>query len=344
MGAILAVSLPGRSASSGSRAGWWALGLGVLALLGAVVLILHPPNLLLSSPFSREARAPVVSALPAVFGHSGQVRVQLVLPSERFDFPLQVQGDPGSLAYAWVRAQDSAVVSPSQPLFGASVVAPGLSGFYRLSVESEDGQGIVDSVLVAVMVPYSAKLGQSLNGYRIGNYRSDITGDAPPPPRGFVEVTPEAAELFVSKHLRLSDFITHDEQQDRWPKYVALDPRVLDKVELVIAYVGAFRGGTNRNVTVDVHSGFRSPIYNRRVPRAARDSRHQFGDAADLAIDADGDGRVTLRDGMLVSLQVEQVERDFPQYIGGLGVYGNQTGAPYVHIDVRGKRARWKGY
>ncbi|MBW7935121.1 MAG: DUF882 domain-containing protein, partial [Gemmatimonadaceae bacterium] len=177
---------------------------------------------------------------------------------------------------------------------------------------------------------------------RIGNYRSEVEGAAPPPPRGFVEVTPEAANLPVSKHLRLSDFITHDEQQDRWPKYVALDPRVLDKVELVIAYVGAFRGGKNRNVNVDVHSGFRSPVYNRRVPRAARDSRHQYGDAADLAIDADGDGRVTYRDGMLVSLQVEQVERDFPQYVGGLGLYGNQNGVPYVHIDVRGKRARWK--
>jgi uncharacterized protein YcbK (DUF882 family) len=143
--------------------------------------------------------------------------------------------------------------------------------------------------------------------------------------------------------MKLSDFISHDAQQDRWPKYVALDARILDKVELVISYVGAFRGGRDQRVNVDVHSGFRSPVHNQRVPRAARDSRHQYGDAADLAIDADGDGRVTWRDGMLVSLQVEQVERDFPQYVGGLGLYGNSNGVPYVHIDVRGKRVRWKG-
>jgi uncharacterized protein YcbK (DUF882 family) len=337
------VTVPGQSASGGSGAGWWALLIGALALVGAVTLILHPPDLLLASPFAREARAPVVSASPAVFGRSGKVRVQMVLPNERFDFPLEVRGDPGGLAYSWVRAQDSAVVTPSEPLFGARVVAPGFSGFYRLEVESETGHHIVDSILVAVMVPYAAKIGQTINGYRIGNYRAGIDGEAPPPPRGFVEVTPESAELPLSKHLRLSDFITHDEQQDRWPKYVALDARVLDKVELVLAYVGAFRGGRNQTVNVDVHSGFRSPIYNRHVPRAARDSRHQYGDAADLAIDADGDGRVTWRDGMLVSLQVEQVERDFPQYVGGLGLYGNQNGVPYVHIDVRGKRARWKG-
>lgn len=333
----------GPSANGGFKAGWWALLLGALALAAAVLLILHPPHLLLASPFARETRAPAVSASPAVFGRSGQVRVQMVLPNEPFDFPLEVRGDPGSLAYAWVRAQDSAAVTPSQPLVGSSVVAPGFSGFYRLEIESEMGRRLIDSILIAVMVPYAAKIGQTINGYRIGNYRSGIEGEAPPPPRGFVEVTPESAELPVSKHLRFSDFITHDDQQDRWPKYVALDARVLDKVELVIAYVGAFRGGRNRTVEVDVHSGFRSPVHNQRVPRAARDSRHQYGDAADLAIDADGDGRVTWRDGMLVSLQVEQVERDFPQYVGGLGLYGNQNGVPYVHIDVRGKRVRWKG-
>ncbi len=337
------MAAPGQSADGGFRAGWWALLLGGLALLGALLLILHPPNLLLASPFARDTRAPAVSASPAVFGRSGEVRVQMVLPNERFEFPLEVRGDPGSLGYTWVRAQDSAVVTPSQPLVGASVVAPGFAGMYRLEVEAESGHRIVDSVLVAVMVPYAEKIGQTLNGYRIGNYRSGIDAEAPPPPRGFVEVTSETAELAVSKHMQLSDFITHDEQQDRWPKYVALDARILDKVELVISYVGAFRGGRDRRVNVDVHSGFRSPVYNRRVPRAARDSRHQYGDAADLAIDADGDGRVTWRDGMLVSLQVEQVERDFPQYTGGLGLYGNQNGVPYVHIDVRGKKARWKG-
>lgn len=340
------MEFPGQSAADGSGAGgagWWALLIGVLALLGAVLLILRPPHLLLASPFDREERAPSVSASPAVFGHSGEVRVQLVLPGESFQFPLEVRGDPGALSYAWVRALDSAVVTPSLPLAGAEVVAPGFPGFYRLDVEQESGHRIVDSVLVAVMVPYASKIGQSINGYRIGNYAPGADGEPAALPRGFVEVTPETVELAVSKHLRLADFVTHDEQGDQWPKYVALDARVLDKVELVLAYVGAFRGGRNNAVTVDVHSGFRTPVYNRRVPRSARDSRHQFGDAADLAIDADGDGRVTYRDGMLVALQVEQVERDYPQYVGGLGIYGNRNGVPYVHIDVRGRRARWKG-
>jgi len=317
---------------------------GALALAAAVLLILHPPSLLLASPFGRDARAPSVSASPAVFGLSRELRIQLVLPNETFQFPLDVKGEQDGLSYAWVRAQDSSVVTPSQPLAGAAVVAPGFPGFYRLEVEQHEGHRIVDSLLVAVLVPYSEKIGQSINGYRIGNYRSGIDGEeAPPPPRGFIEVTPGTLQLAVSKHMRLADLVTHDEQQDRWPKYVALDTRILDKVELVIEYVGGSRGNRGQAVKVDVHSGFRTPVYNQRVPRSARDSRHQYGDAADLAIDADGDGRVTARDGMLVSLQVEQVEHDYPQLVGGLGLYGNLNGVPYVHLDVRGKRARWKG-
>jgi len=318
--------------------------LGALALGAAVLLMLHPPSQLLSSPFGRDARAPSVSASPAVFGLSREVRIQLVLPNETFRFPLDIKGDPDGFTYAWVRAQDSSVVTPSQPLTGESVVAPGFPGFYRLEVEQHEGHRIIDSLLIAVLVPYSDKIGPSINGYRIGNYRSGIDGEAaPPPPRGFIEVTQGTLSLAVSKHMRLADLVTHDEQQDRWPKYVALDPRILDKVELVLARVGTFRGGRNQAVNVAVHSGFRTPVYNRRVPRSARDSRHQYGDAADLAIDADGDGRVTARDGILVSLQVEQVERDYPALVGGLGLYGNLNGIPYVHLDVRGKRARWKG-
>ena len=145
--------------------------------------------------------------------------------------------------------------------------------------------------------------------------------------------------LFVSDHLQLADFITHDAQQDRWPKYLALDRRILDKVELVLDRLGA----RERLLTVDVHSGFRTPLHNRRVPRAASDSRHQYGDAIDLALDADQDGRVSYFDILAMARAVDLVERDHPELVGGMGVYGNRGTAPYVHIDVRGERKRWRG-
>ncbi|MBI1809277.1 MAG: DUF882 domain-containing protein, partial [Gemmatimonadetes bacterium] len=163
-------------------------------------------------------------------------------------------------------------------------------------------------------------------------------GDATPPPPGFIEVTPETAELAVSTHFRIGDFITHD-GQETWPRYVALDPRILDKVELVLRYLGS----RDHDMSINVNSGFRTPLHNRRVPRAASDSRHQYGDAADLAIDVDEDGRVTYLDVLAVARAVEWVERDHPDLAGGLGLYGNRGTAPYVHIDVRGQSKRWRG-
>lgn len=102
-------------------------------------------------------------------------------------------------------------------------------------------------------------------------------------------------------------------------------------------------GVRDHQMGVGVHSGFRTPLHNERVPRAASDSRHQYGDAADLAIDADGDGKVTYLDGLAVSRAVGLVERDHPELVGGLGLYGNRGTPSYVHIDVRGKRSRWSG-
>jgi hypothetical protein len=100
------------------------------------------------------------------------------------------------------------------------------------------------------------------------------------------------AELPLTKHLRLSDFVTHD-NQEKWPRYAALDGRLLDKIELVIAEIARLSGKSEDSVmTLDVHSGYRTPLYNRRVTRAARDSRHQYGDAADVALDANGDGEL----------------------------------------------------
>jgi len=93
---------------------------------------------------------------------------------------------------------------------------------------------------------------------------------------------------------------------------------------------------------LDVHSGFRTPIHNRRVKRAARDSRHQYGDAADVAIDSNGDGKLTFSDTRLVAKAVEVVEREHPDLVGGMGLY-NKGGASYVHIDARGRRVRWRG-
>ncbi|HVZ47924.1 MAG TPA: D-Ala-D-Ala carboxypeptidase family metallohydrolase [Gemmatimonadaceae bacterium] len=311
---------------------------GVVAVVVIGVLVVFPPQRLLGSVFG-VSDPPPVAARPEAFGASGDVRLQLKLPGQTFALPLSLADASRAATYQWVSAVDSGALAPPGAFHGDSVQAPLRPGFYHMAVTSEGRRAIVNDVVLAVMVPFNEKIGASLNGYRIGTYRAErARGEVSRPPPGFVEVWEEDADLWLSNHLQVADFITHDDQM-QWPRYVALDPRILDKVELVLDHLGA----RHRVMTVDVHSGFRTPLHNRRVPRAASDSRHQYGDAVDLAVDADGDGRVSYFDILAIARAVDMVEAEHPDLVGGMGVYGNHGNNPYVHIDVRGERKRWRG-
>jgi len=106
-----------------------------------------------------------------------------------------------------------------------------------------------------------------------------------------------------------------------------------------------------------VMSGFRTPQYNHtggNTEGRANLSRHMYGDASDIFIDNDGngvmddlnhDGRVDIRDAQVINDAVDKVERDNPSLVGGVGVYSACCGhGPFTHIDVRGFRARWRGF
>jgi uncharacterized protein YcbK (DUF882 family) len=309
----------------------WSIGqilaVGAVILVVAIVVVAHPPQSLLATPFPGQdgpERAPTVSTVAGAFGSSGEVRVQLRLPGELFEFPVDVKRGNEAVDYLWVNADDAVPMTPTALLSGSTVAAPTKPGFYKLEIARPDSRMLIDSIVVGVMIP-------------IGTYNAE-RGEGSTPPRGFVEVRLLDSELAVSTHFRLADFLTHD-GQERWPRYLALDPRILDKVELVLGVLGS----REHVMPMRVSSGFRTPLHNKRVPRAASDSRHQYGDAADLAIDVDGDGRVTYLDVLAVARAVEIVERDHPELVGGLGLYGNRGTSPYVHIDVRGVRKRWKG-
>jgi uncharacterized protein YcbK (DUF882 family) len=268
--------------------------------------------------------------------------MHFVLPGTRLPYPLRIDPDTATVLYTWVaHGADTSVEEPRAVSGG--LVAPSRPGLYRLVVHSGRDRHIVDRVSLAVLVPFTQKSGPSLNGYRIGFYRGERNReDQPDIPTGFVEIDTSHLDVPVSDRLRLGDFVTHD-RQSSWPRYAAVDPRLLDKIELVLDEIESWYGGSQRtSVPLDVHSGFRTPVHNRGVPRSARDSRHQFGDALDLAIDANLDGRVSAADTKLVALAVEIVERAHPDLVGGMGIY-TRGGSAYVHVDTRGQRVRWRG-
>jgi uncharacterized protein YcbK (DUF882 family) len=330
------------------RAGWLTIVASVSAAV-AVLGLQQPSGTALRKPFENLAIGQAVAAAPSAdaYGTSGEVKLRVVLPGERVEYPLEVEGDPATLKYSWVRTGSDSLASAPIALGGAELVAPDAPGMYHLALLRDGQRRVVTEVTVGVLVPFAEKLGATLNGYRIGTYLAErVTGRHHDAPEGFLEVGPEDVDMQVTTHLRVSDFLNHD-GQSTWPRYVALEPKLLDKLELVIAQVRRMQGRDTANaesVALDVHSGFRTPSHNVSVKRSARDSRHQYGDAADVTIDANFDGRYTIADSRLVALAVEMVEQDHPELRGGMGLYTSRRySTPYVHIDARGTRARWRG-
>jgi len=274
------------------------------------------------------ARMPVVDSgsLKSMIGHlagrSGKLLAHFVLPPRS----LQIPAVSGNLSYT------SKILPQIQVVSGASH----LGQFSMITMRS-----------------FRDKIAGSVGAYRVGFWPEEkgrLRSDAYENPEGFIEVTPQNQETRISEHFRLKDFLTHD-QRDVWPKYIVLREPLLDKLELVISDLED-HGIPARNV--QVLSGFRTPQYNQDLGDGsgrARDSRHQFGDAADIFIDSnhDGrmddlnrDGRVNVKDVRVVLAAVERVERQYPDLVGGTGLY-HSTGShgPFAHIDVRGSRARW---
>jgi hypothetical protein len=290
------------------------------------------------------AVVPMAEPSASAFGASGEVKLAFAMPSQEISYPLDVHGDPSSLQYAWVRNGDTALATTAQPLAGDKVTAPDTAGFYRLALLKSGQQRQVEGLTLAVLVPFEEKERGYIRGYRIGTYLAERVRGKTPPPEGFLEIMAADVEIPITRHLKVGDFLNHD-QIGKWPSYSAINPKLLDKLELVIAEIARWHGEKAvADIEIDVHSGFRSPERNRRVRRAASDSQHQYGDAADVAIDANGDGKITAIDTRMVGLAVEIVELKHPDLVGGLGIYtSGHASTNYVHIDVRGKRARWRG-
>lgn len=252
-------------------------------------------------------------------------------------------GRSGALRFATLTAADANAL----PGFVARYGEEALRRPAAISVAVRSG-----SFTLLVLRPFGEKRGEVLQGYRLGRWPAErwLMRRNYFNPDGFVEVRPAHVGIALSTHFRLGDFLTHD-QEDVWPKYVVLEEKLIDKLELVLQDLIARGVRADRVVVL---SGFRAPYYNeRRIDEgAARASRHQFGDAADILLDADGDGRmddltgdgrVDLRDIVPISEAVERVERRHPELAGGLGTYAAMgPSGPFAHVDVRGTSARWE--
>ena len=224
--------------------------------------------------------------------------------------------------------------------------APVEAGVYPLRL-GRRATGRAMTLNVFVLVPYGEVEGGSLGQYEIGTYPAIPFRGLPEylPPRGFVEVTPKNLDVRLSPHFTLRQFVC--KQASAFPKYVALRERLLLKLERLLEELNAEGHPAE---TFFVMSGYRTPAYNRAIHNV-ENSRHVYGDAADIFVDEDGNGRmddlngdVDLGDVHVLRRIVEKMTDEpwYGPYSGGLGRYDAKPHrGPFLHVDTRGYRARW---
>lgn len=224
-------------------------------------------------------------------------------------------------------------------------LAPDAPGVYPVVVaDAASGESLTLNVIV--MVPVSTVAAGRIEAYRIGAYPAPLR-DLPAyvAPRGFVRVTPDLRAVALSPHFTLGQFLA--KQTSGFPKFVVLRTSLILKLERLLERVNQ----SGRRVDgLHVMSGFRTPFYNRSLGNTPN-SRHVYGDAADVFVDVDGNGvmddlnrngRSDRGDAEWLARLVDQIESEPGMTPGGVSPYpANRVHGPFVHMDARGTRARW---
>jgi hypothetical protein len=204
---------------------------------------------------------------------------------------------------------------------------------------------------IFVLTPWSNGKQSDLNGYKIGTYATKLHRglSSYAAPTGFIEVTEDIINTRISPHFTLAQFLCK-QQPGHKPTYVLIKPGMLMKLERLLEAANA-QGWQAETFTV--MSGFRTPYYNKVIGNKTTSSRHLYGGAADVFIDADGngamddltkDGKVDTSDAIALAHVAKQLSavnaKDWGP--GGIAAYSaNSAHGPFVHVDVRGYKSRW---
>lgn len=222
-----------------------------------------------------------------------------------------------------------------------AVYAPENAGFYSLVLSNNKTS---KRLLVIVKKPFNAN-NKQLNNYQIGLYPAPYKGYTQySAPNGFIEIFEKDLSRQLTPHVQVKNVIC--KQVSGFPKYLYINNDGLLMLEDLLTFV------QNEGIKVGKFafiSGYRTPHYNRSIGNG-KHSRHQYGDAFDLYIDEDGDGRMDdlNGDGKLTIADVDVLYKVFEKfqkqsrYNGGIGRYkpASHHGG-FVHIDNRGFTARW---
>ncbi|EWH06878.1 hypothetical protein AT00_03915 [Pseudoalteromonas lipolytica SCSIO 04301] len=222
-----------------------------------------------------------------------------------------------------------------------AVYAPEKAGFYSLVLTNSHAER---TLMVIVKKPFNAK-NKVLNNYQIGTYPAPYKNNPQySAPSGLIEITEQDLTRQLTPHVQVRNVIC--KQVSGFPKYLYVNNDGLMMLEDLLKFVQ--REGIKVTKFAFI-SGYRTPHYNRSIGNG-RHSRHQYGDAFDLYIDENGDGRMDdlNGDGKLTIADVDVLYKLFEKfqkqsrYTGGIGRYKPAAHhGGFVHIDNRGFPARW---
>jgi uncharacterized protein YcbK (DUF882 family) len=314
------------------------------------------------APFSRQVTAPVLSpSAPPIASRTADEILEQVAQQYAAQLEREARGLSGAVNVAILDPGET-LDAPTEPEVDVALGGPrgqppqqtSRPGIWNVLLSMGNATREVPNLSVITQVPMSQKRSGRIGNFLIGSWPAE-RGPAPSnpiyaTPKGMIEVTRENQNTYLSKHIQLKDFITKG-QEGVWPKYVVVNPRILDKIELVCQEMERMGHPVENLFAI---SGFRTPAYNAgggNTQGRGQLSRHMYGDAMDIAVDNDrngimddlnGDGRINLADAKIIGQAVDRVERQYPTLVGGMHYYpptGGHRGM--VHIDTRGHRARW---
>ena len=218
----------------------------------------------------------------SAFGASGEVKLAFAMPGQEISYPLDVHGDPTELQYAWVRNGDTTLATAPNTLTSDKVLAPPKAG------------GLQTGSAQKRRAPRGRRAHASLfssPSRRRKAQCSAVTASEPTSPSGllagrprqpgFLQITPADVNLPITKHLRGRRF-SEPRSSGRLAQLCGGKPqaarqaRAGDSGDRALARRQS--GRRHRDRCAFRISRARSII--RRSGDAARDSQHQYGDAA----------------------------------------------------------------
>ncbi|MEO0096812.1 MAG: D-Ala-D-Ala carboxypeptidase family metallohydrolase [candidate division WOR-3 bacterium] len=180
------------------------------------------------------------------------------------------------------------------------------------------------------LIPYNKE--KRVGEFYIGKYPKESPHLNLKKVKGFIKVSSELKDLYLSPDYQLKDFLTH-----RNP-YIFLREELIYKLQLFTDYLKSKRLNFSK---FKIYSAFRTPAQN-YSGGGGRNSCHIYGGACDIGLDVNNDGRIDLKEKKLLynyALEFdEKLSKENPKLTGGLGYYRRR---PFIHVDVRGEKERW---